>query len=822
MRKIAVFITGATLFLVLPASVHADDSRGLDFFEKKIRPVLVQHCYECHSSDAAKGGLRLDSKVAVQRGGDSGRILVPGKPDESLLLSAMRYQDLEMPPKGKLPETVISDFAQWIAIGAPDPRTDAGPHASKERTPSTEDLWSLQPLDPQANTIDELVTARREQYSLPQNGLADRHTLLRRLYFDLTGLPPLPEAVTAFANDSSSDAWDGLVDRLLASRHFGERWGRHWLDLAQYADSLDAERIFPNRGAWRYRDYVIRSFNEDKPFDQFVIEQIAGDLLPYTDDAQRAEQLVATQFVTLGPITLVNQYKDQLRMDIVDNQVDKVGRVLLGLTTGCARCHDHKFDPLTQEDYYALAGIFHNVQVLDGFRGVSGVFSDWLRSPIPELPDERREREQQTILHQKRTDELESDLATKKAEIERLVASAAQAEDSKTNADTITKLKSEVSTLEQQLLDHVRANQPRPPMALTATEPAVPTNTRITIRGDVQNLGAEVARGVPGVLPVSYDIPETTSGRLELARSIVHPDNPIAARVIVNRVWHHLFGRGLVRTVDNFGTLGEMPSHPRLLDTLAQRFIDNGWRIKPLIREIVLSHTYRLSSDYNENAQEVDPDNQYLWRHSPRRLDAESIRDSLLQISGQLTLFSGGPTLPPAAWSTQEVAQFVQIDGTKTERPEVANGRSVFLPVSRAARKFEAGDFLRQFDFPSPNDIAGVRQSSIVPTQSLYLMNAPFAFDLAQKFADRLDTQPFDSTDERIDSIYLSVYGRPAQPDEHRLVSEFLASTREAGDDSRHDDDSKHDDDENDEKRPTPLARLCHALMISSEFLMHD
>ena len=789
-----------------------------DFFEKKIRPVLVQHCYECHAGQG-KGGLSLDSRVGVQRGGDSGRVVIPGAPEESLLLAALRYEDIEMPPEGKLPEPVIADFAKWIKMGAPDPRDNDSAGVSEVSIEAVKDLWSLQPLNATMGTIDELVVAKREEKSLTENPLADKYTLLRRLYFDLTGLPPGPEEVTAYASDESSDAYERLVDRLLASHHFGERWGRHWLDLVQYADSLDAERIFPNRGAWRYRDYVIRALNEDKPFDRFVVEQIAGDLLPYSDDAQHAEQIVATQFITLGPMNLVNQYKAQLRMDIVDNQVDKVGRVFLGLTVGCARCHDHKFDPLAQEDYYSLAGILQNVQVLDGFRGTSGVFSDWLRRSIPELPIERVERERLTTLHQKRTEEIEAQLAAKKAEIERLdVAKNSNPADgdSPPKGDAVAKLKGEVSTLEKQLLDHVKANGPRPPTALAATEPETPTNARITIRGDALNLGAEVPRSVPTVLPVADEIPETASGRLELARSLVHPDNPIAARVFVNRVWHHLFGRGLVRTVDNFGARGEVPSHPELLDTLAQRFVDRGWQIKPLIREIVLSRTYRLSSDYDATAWSVDPNNRYLWRYSPRRLDAESIRDSLLKISGRLSSLSGGPTLPPAAWNTQEVAQFDQIDGTKSARPEVLVGRSIFLPVSRAAREFDVGDPLRQFDFPSPNDIVGARQSSIVPTQSLYLMNSPFVSDLAKKFAERLEAQTFASDDERIHAIYLAVYGRLAESDEVQAQLEFLAVASEvdvAGGDKG--------SEESDDLR-APLARLCHAVLISSEFLMHD
>ncbi|MEO2035298.1 MAG: PSD1 and planctomycete cytochrome C domain-containing protein [Planctomycetaceae bacterium] len=828
MRKTGAFVSGAAILYALTTPLFSDDDLDQDavvFFEKKIRPVLVEHCYECHSASAEDlgGGLRLDSRSRLRRGGDSGRIIVPGNPNESLLLSALRHDDLKMPPDDKLPDHVIADFAKWIETGAPDPR-DAKQHAQESwiDIETARNFWAFRPFSGATGSIDEFVTRKLNANSLQQNPAADKHTLHRRLFFDLTGLPPHPEQVIAFLGDESPDAYEKLVDRLLASPHFGERWGRHWLDLAQYADSLDAERIFPNRGAWRYRDYVIRALNEDKPFDQFVGEQIAGDLLPYTSDAERAEHIVATQFLTLGPMNLVNQFKEQLRMDIVDNQVDKVGRVFLGLTVGCARCHDHKFDPLEQDDYYRLAGIFQNVQVLNGFRGVSGVFSDWLRQPIPELPGERADRERRTELHRQRTAKLEADLAAKKAEAERLTDENKErttAENPPNNDETITKLTDEVSKLEKELRDHVEANPPRSPAVLAATEPSQPTNSRITIRGNALNLGEEISRGIPRVLTAVGKIPETASGRLELARSLVHHKNPIVPRVFVNRVWHHLFGTGIVRTVDNFGTRGETPSHPELLDALTQRFVSGGWRVKALIREIVLSRTYRLSSENNPSARSIDPDNRLLWRHSPRRLDGESIRDSLLQISGSLTSLACGPTLPPAEWNGGEIGQFDQINNSKGGRPDVLQGRSVFLPVSRAALRFDAGDPLRQFDFPSPNDIVGARQSSTVPTQSLYLMNSPFVSGQARKFAERLLTQESKSDEERISAMYLAAYGRPAQPGEIQQGLRFLNTAAAVTDTV---DEINSEEEEEEEESQSVLVRLCHAILISTEFLTHD
>ena len=671
------------------------------------------------------------------------------------------------------------------------------------------------------SVIDRFVLDKLQENSLQPNSLADKYTLLRRVYLDLVGLPPEPEEIVALVNDDSPDAYEKVVDRLLASPHFGERWGRHWLDLAQYADSVGLERIFPNRGAWRYRDYVIRAFNDDKPLDRFVTEQIAGDLLPYKSDAQRAEQIVATQFLTQGPISAVNQFKEQLRMDIVDNQVDKVGRVFLGLTLGCARCHDHKFDPIAQTDYYALAGILHNVQVLNGFRGKSGVFSDWLQRPIPETAEQRVEREQRVVIHQQRVSELEAKIDAKKDERTRLEAEKKASADAKDNQaktseelqQDIDELNEEVSKLEKDLTSLIKANAPQPPTVLAASEPTRPTNARINIRGIATQLGEEVPRGLPSGLafgPVP-EIPRTASGRLQLARWLVHDDNPIVPRVFVNRLWHHLFGTGIVRTVDNFGQQGEPPSHPELLDYLAFRLVDGGWRVKPLIREIVLSRTYRLSSEYNPGYWTVDPENRLLWRHRPRRLDGIAIRDSVLKISGELSTVIGGPTLPPVDWRDAAVEEFEQIDGTDVVREDVVRRRSVYLPVPRTSRKFKELEPLLPFDFPSPNEITGARQTSTVPTQSLFLMNSPFFQEQATRFAERLLAWEAEAEGDRVNRIYLAAFGRPAGPEEiqHGLdfVRTFAAESR--------------DDDEGDSPR-FAFVQLCHAILISTEFLMHD
>lgn len=833
-------ILASALAVTLNARLHGDeaaDLHGIAFFEKRIRPALVTHCYECHSSQAKelKGGLKLDTRADLLRGGSSGSVVVPGDVEASRLISAIEHAELKMPPSGKLSDSVIADFVKWVEIGAPDPRDGESRRRSRIDIEAARDYWALRPLqvDPPTKNetlvrhgIDGYIAAKRVEKSLKPRPASDKYTLLRRVFIDLVGLTPEPREIAAFINDDSPNAYEKVVDRLLASPRFGERWARHWLDVAQYADSVGIERVFPNAGAWRYRDYVIRALNQDKPFDRFVIEQLAGDLLPYENDAQRAEQIVATQFISMGPFNLVNQFKEQLRMDIVDNQVDKVGRVFMGLTFGCARCHDHKFDPLAQQDYYALSGIFQNVQIINGFRGTSGVFSDWLRQSIPEMPQEHVERQKRIELHGELTSALEAEIAAAKNETDRLeeeLQAIVTTENRQPKEKELKELEGKLKGLEAQLANHVHANAPDPPKVLAASEPAEPKNARINIRGNALHLGEEVSRGAPRLLNAVSQIPENTSGRLQLARALVHPDNPIVPRVFVNRVWRHLFGAGIVDTVDNFGARGEQPSHPALLDFLAYHFVRGGWSVKSLIRELVLTSTYRLSSDHDPASASVDPYNRFLWRHSPRRLDVESLRDSVLEIGGSLSAVSGGPTLPPAEWNGTAVGQFSQINPAKKKvRPEVLRARTVFLPVSRSHGKFDFQEELERFDFPSPNDVTGKRNGSIVATQSLYLLNAPFVSSEAANLVERLLAQELEPQ-EMIQRVYLLAYGRPVEDDELRVGLDFLEAARK-------DPDIKAGGESGDPAVPTSagdrlqaaLARLCHTILISTEFLVHD
>ncbi|MBU6180921.1 MAG: DUF1549 domain-containing protein, partial [Verrucomicrobia bacterium] len=535
------------------------------FFREKVEPILRARCYECHShAGKIKGGLVLDSRSGWEIGGDSGPAVVPGSPDKSRVVSAVHYTspNLEMPPKAKLPEAEIALLEEWVRRGAPDPRVAvAGPKAAKQAGPDPEEgrrHWAFQPLRfaaPPAvrdqawpiNEVDPFILAKLEENDLKPAPPADRATLIRRLSFDLTGLPPTAEEVEDFRRDSSDDAVERLVDRLLASPRFGERWGRHWLDVARYSDSIGGGMNHVLDDAWRYRDYVVSSFNADKPYDRFITEQIAGDLLPGVDEARRVEQLVATGFLLLGVTELGEYDREKLRMDIADEQLDTLGKTFLGLTLGCARCHDHKFDPVPTRDYYAMAGIFRSTNPLDEKKS-AGLFGRLRRLPLPE--------DSSTAAAISRAKE-------KLAPLKKDLADAQAALKTATPADKPA-LEKRVESLRaaQRREDSIIASMS--PMILAVGEEAQPKDSPVFIRGDVHNPGPVVPRGFLSL--ARFDgtppVPSGRSGRLELARWMTHPDHPLPARVMVNRVWHWLMGAGLVRSVDNFGLRGEPPSHP--------------------------------------------------------------------------------------------------------------------------------------------------------------------------------------------------------------------------------------------------------------------
>jgi hypothetical protein len=797
----------------------APSAADLEFFETKIRPALVQHCYACHSAAAKKlkGGLLLDSRPGLRHGGDTGPALEPGRPENSLLIKAIGYQDagLKMPPKGKLPPMIIADLEEWVRRGAPDPRQAATP-ASMQSAPALieagRQFWAFQPpraLPPPAvhdgawpaGPIDRFILAQLEASGLTPASNADPYSLLRRITFDLTGLPPAPDEITAFVNDASPQGFAKVVDRLLATPAFGERWARHWLDLACYADLADVDGNVVIRDAWRYRDYVVAAFNQDKPFDRFIHEQIGGDLLPATSPAQRREQIIATGFLAIGPWALQNYIKAQLQADVVDHQIDKIGRVFLGLTLGCARCHDHKFDPVPTTDYYALAGIFHSTQTVrhEG----PGVWSQIVRQSLPELPGESSVRLGATAEYDKRIAEIRANQEKLAKEKKR------QGSDHKAIDQKLKELADQLALAQY--------NRPAPPEALAVREAEKPADCPVYIRGSFRTLGPAVPRGVVQVATrgAPPTVAPSMSGRLQLAQWLTDPANPLTARVAVNRLWHHLFGAGLVRSVDYFGTRGELPTHPALLDYLALRFIEQRWSLKALMREMVLSRTYRMASTANASAEEKDPGNRLLWRMNRRRHEAEAIRDALLAISGQLSRGQGGPSLG------LDIPGNVNGIGGPVNPPtysghalpaSVRDRRTIYLPLFRKRPEGEL-EILSVYDFPHPNEITGARASTTVPTQALFLMNSPFLKEQARRTASRLqDAKELDDAG-RVARLYLLVFNRPAAVEEVRRALRFLDDFARA---------LALPTSASDNGRREAWAQLCHALLASNEFLFKE
>jgi hypothetical protein len=680
--------------LLAPAgSALASDATAAEVFEQKIRPVLIEKCYSCHSAEAdkkgkLKGGLLLDTRDGMRKGGDGGPAVVPEKPDSGTLLKALRYEgDVKMPPKEKLPDAVIRDFEAWVKGGATDPR-GAGGEKPKPAAPGIDvaggkKFWAFQPPHESpapvvrnsswpAGKIDAFILAKLEHAGIKPAAAADKRTLIRRVYFDLVGVPPTPEAVEGFVNDTSPDAYTKLVDRLLASPQFGERWARPWLDVARYAEDQahivgnDASLTYPN--AYLYRDWVIKALNEDLPFDQFIKLQLAADLI----DSENSPELAALGFIGLGP-----KYYDRGKLFVMadewEDRVDVIGRGLLGLTLACARCHDHKYDPIRTEDYYGLAGVFAGTRMFN--------------RPL-------------------------SDKAETKGD---------------------------------------EAKQPKDAMHVVREGKA--TDLTVFVRGDVNNKGPVARRHFPAVLCTGDPKPFAEgSGRLELAEAIASPKNPLTARVIVNRIWATYFGQGIVGTPSNFGSLGERPTHPELLDDLAARFVKNGWSLKWLHREIVMSATYRQSSHPTSTA---DPDNRLLGRMPRRRLGVEGWRDSVLAAAAKLdTAKVGGPSIDP-------------LDPKESRR-------TLYSKVSR----LDLNRLLALFDFPDPNVSAEKRAETTTPLQKLFVMNSPFMLAEAEALAARLKKDVDDPTSEgdrkRIDRSYRLLYGRPPSAKELEIGFDYL------------------------------------------------
>ena len=799
-------IDSAALALGADPGVRAKDAAALtpdeqQFFEKQVRPLLIKHCYQCHSSEAKilKGGLHLDSRGGWMKGGDSGPAIVLGEPDKSLLIEAIRYQSLEMPPKGKLPDWAIAVLEKWVRMGAPDPRTD--PTLTK---PVQLDFaagrshWSFRPIaEPPAprvknnawprSDVDRFILAKLESKGLSPVSDADKPTLLRRVFFDLVGVPPTPAEIESFLADDSPEAFAKVVDRLLARPDFGQRWGRHWLDVARYADSNGSDENFTYYDAWRFRNYVIASLNADKPFDRFLTEQLAGDLLPFGTQDERDSQLVATGFLVVGPKVIGATDKKQLLVDVIDEQVDTIGKAFLGLTIGCARCHDHKFDPISARDYYALAGILASTETIHGNLLNRRDLTGWNLHPLGPGGQVAYDA---FLAHEKTLDGLvkeQKGLQAKQAALKKgakLTDAGKPGEekpekelDSKTNVEQIERRVAEV----KQEISRLKKNPaPRPPLAMSVNDHEHPGPMAICVRGDAHHRGEIVPRGFVSIIAAQPPvIGPNVSGRAQLADWLTSDQNPLTSRVAVNRVWQHLFGQGLVGTPDDFGTRGERPSNPALLDYLARQFMRQGWSMKRLIRSLVLSRTYQLSSSFNRAAAAQDPENRWLWRMSRRRLQVEALRDGLLAVSGQLDR-------SPAESVVADLNVQATGVGVKPNKPVRSVRRTVYLPVVRN----DLPPLFQLFDFGDALSVNGRRSSTNVAPQALYMLNSPLVLEAATHTAAIVLASAGDAPEERevLDRLYVRILGRPPRRDEiepslaliHGAVRELVASERAA------------------------------------------
>ncbi|MCC6509014.1 MAG: PSD1 domain-containing protein [Pirellulaceae bacterium] len=792
----------------------ADENQAdLDFFESKIRPVLIEHCYACHSTEAAtkgklKGSLTLDSRDGVRRGGDSGPAIVPGDALASLLWQSLQHGDdaPQMPPDKKLPANVLDDFRTWITRGAADPRNEvSGPPQTARLGMSVEEgrqFWSLRqpqsaavpsPTDSAlaqwpSTAVDAFVAQSLGERGLVPNSDALPELWLRRVTFDVIGLPPTIEEQQTFLADKSEAARAKVVDRLLASPRFGERWGRHWLDAVRYADSNGRDRNIFWYQAHRYRDYVLNAYDQDLPYDLFIKQQLAGDLMTASDRQQRDSQRIATGMLALGPKAFEEQKPDIFRMDVVDEQIELVGRSILGLSIGCARCHDHKFDPIPTKDYYALAGIFRSTRTLYGY-GPKGIkATNHSHSPLYTLGEQADQLGPGALAYIERLNELTLIQNTARSDRYRIVRRVADAKlqldkpgsDRTKLTEDIQRMEAEikqwdvtVKAAEEKLQQTMDNPPPMPDLAMGVGEQEQVSDCAVHVRGETTNLGDQVPRGTLSVLPnQAAKIPSTTSGRLELAEWITSRENPLTARVYVNRVWQHLVGRGLVATPDDFGVNGALPTHPELLDYLAVQFMEEGWSTKRLLRHLLLSRTYGMSSDASQAGLAADPDNERLWRMSPRRLEVEPFRDAVLALSQNLDLARPGhqqSSLPNKlhAWRDVEYTTF---------KPQFLPGeldssrRSVYLPVVRGVLP----TIFQAFDFAAPDRPVAQREQSIVPAQSLYLMNSDWIMQHSRQTAERFLTVSQDPS-SLIYLIYQVTLCRTPSIDELNAAQEFLS-----------------------------------------------
>lgn len=758
----------------------------IEFFEKRVRPILVNHCNTCHSAETnSKGGLRVDDRNGLLTGGGRGATVVPGAPEKSLLIDVVSHVEgkPKMPPEGKLEPEQIEDLKKWIAEGAvwtpvelPADLGEAGEDYDRLR----KEHWSWQPLTKPAapeikdsslapTEIDRFIVAKLAEKGLKPAALADKTTLIRRATFDLTGLPPTAEEIAAFAADESPAALEKVVDRLLASPAYGEHWGRHWLDVARYGESTGSARNLPYPHAWRYRDYVIDAFTADKPFDQFIREQIAGDLLPASSVPEKAQQLIATGFLALGVKDVNQRFKVRYIMDNVDEQIDTVSRAVLGLTVSCARCHDHKFDPIPTTDYYALAGIFRSTDDCAALRNkMGGGGLDYYEPQL--LISLGGGSPENSAAHAEKVKVAKAAYDKAKAEFDAIFGTPEGKKIQPNGRPYQFQFRQKMNRAQQEwmaLTDPAASGD----VAMGARDAKQVADTEIRVRGEAEKLGPVVPRGFLTL----FDIPNTPkvnskqSGRLELAQWLTSEKNPLTVRVAVNRIWSHLLGKGIVQTVDNFGVTGDAPSHPELLDHLAHRFLAHDWSVKKLVKEIVLTRTYQLASDRDETAQQLDPENRYLWRHRPRRLTAEEIRDAMLASAKQLD--GNRPAASPAKELKVIELRNNGPDAKKfRELADQSKSRSVYLPLLRGITPRA----LEVFDFAEQGLVTGSRDTTTVAPQALFLLNDAFVRRVSLAFADSLLSENL-PPQEQLAKAYRLVLGRePTEPELGR-ASEYVA-----------------------------------------------
>ena len=906
-------------------AAEAPSAKATEFFEKQVRPILASRCYDCHSAaKKIKGGLALDTREATLKGGEAGVVLVPGAPDKSKLIEAIRYknQDLQMPPKSAMPEAEVRALEEWVKMGAPDPR-EGKAGAVVAKTGRVIDInegrkfWSYSPIaapevpkvaSPAAvirNPIDAFVQTKLAEKGLAPAEPADKPTLIRRATFDLIGLPPTPAEVDAFVKDTAPDAFDRVIERLLSTQQYGERWARHWLDVARYADSNGMDENVALGNAWRYRDYVTQAFNDNKPYDRFIIEQIAGDLLPASEVNTREEALTATGFLSMGAKVLAEPDVRKLEMDVIDEQIDVMGKAFLASTLGCCRCHDHKFDPILQADYYALAAIFRSTKSLGDDR--LGALKFWYEHSLATPAQIEAKAKYEKAVAAKRAEvssftakaradikaELQGHAADYLAaaaelsmdadfsEVERIAGQhglrprylltcrqylarhpehpffstwrqlssagkaneirdryarlftdtaaaikASKAADPKATEPAEASLKEAYTALndiagflavpdkdadafEPAIVAKIEAMNsdlmvledkiPDPPAIMGVADGTVTKTLPIHIRGSYLTLGKDVERGFPEVMRTSLTkpvLPTKQSGRLELARWLASSENPLTARVMVNRLWRWHFGQGIVATTDNFGLLGDKPSNPALLDWLSRKFMENGWSIKDMHRLIMKSATYQQSStarysmaDGHSDPRLVDPENRLFWRSNIQRLEAEEVRDALLSVSGWLSPQVGGKTIPLR--NKEFVFNHTSKDHTSYETPR----RALYLPIIRN----HLYDMLEQFDFPDPTMPTGSRNATVIAPQALIMMNSPVAMESSERLVRKLES--IASEEQRMKQVYLLLYGRAADEKELHHSFAFLHQLSAT------------------ETPARAWALLCQSLMAANEFM---